>query len=86
MICDFSAALWQNVQADTLKGEGEYLSANEQVGYVGCILLQFRDPLLPHILETGRIHHREANQEDVRHGVRQGTEAIIVLLWRKRSV
>lgn len=75
----------QTPQVDTLKGEGEYLSANEQVGDVGCILLQLRDPLLPHVLETGRIHYREANQEDIRHGVRQGTETIIVLLWGKNT-
>lgn len=70
---------------DTFKGEVEYLSANEQVGDVGCILLQLRDPLLPHVLETGWINHRETNQEDIRHGVRQRTEAIIVLLWRKNN-
>ncbi len=63
-----------------------YLSADEQVRDVGCILLQLRDPLLSHILEAGRIHHREANEEDVCHGVRQGSQAIIVLLSEQRTL
>lgn len=75
----------QKCQLCTFKDEGEYLSANKQVGDVGRILLQLRDPLLPHVLKTGWIHHREANQKDISHGVRQGTEAIIVLLWGKNT-
>lgn len=70
---------------NTFKGEEDYLGANEQVGDIGRILLQLRDPLLPYILETGRIYHRKANQKDIRHGVRQGTEAIIVLLCGKNK-
>lgn len=63
-----------------------YLSADEQVRDVGCVLLQLRDPLLSHVLEAGRIHHREANEEDICHRVRQGSQAIIVLLSEQRTL
>lgn len=63
-----------------------YLSADEQVRDVGCVLLQLRDPLLSHVLEAGRIHHGEANEEDICHGVRQGSQAIIVLLSEQRTL
>lgn len=63
-----------------------YLSANEQVRDVGRVLLQLRDPLLSYVLEAGRIHHREANEEDICHGVGQGSQAIIVLLSDQKTL
>lgn len=63
-----------------------YLSANEQVRDVGRVLLQLRDPLLSYVLEAGRIHHGEANEEDICHGVGQGSQAIIVLLSDQKTL
>lgn len=59
---------------------GTDLSANEQVGDAGCVLLQLGDPLLPHILETGRVYHREADEEDIGHRVGQRPQPVVVLL------
>lgn len=56
------------------------LGANEQVGDTGCILLQLGHPFFTHILETGRVNHREADEEDIGHGVGQRPEAVVVLL------
>lgn len=56
------------------------LGADEQVRDTGCILLQLRHPFLTHILETGRVYHREADEEDVGHWVGQRPETVIVLL------
>jgi hypothetical protein len=57
-----------------------HLSAYEEVGDTWGILLQLGDPLLPHILETSRVDHRKADEEDIGHGVRQRPQAVIVLL------
>lgn len=56
------------------------LGANEQVRDTGCILLQLRHPFLTHILETGRVYHREADEEDIGHRVGQRPQAVVVLL------
>lgn len=56
------------------------LGADEQVGDAGCILLQLWHPFLAHILETGRVNHREADEEDIGHWVGQRPEAVVILL------
>lgn len=38
------------------------------------------EPLLLDVLERSRARHAEANEEDVRLGVREGPETIVVLL------
>lgn len=57
-----------------------HLGANEQVRDTGCILLQLRLPFLTHVLEAGRIYHREADEEDIGHRVGQRPQAVVVLL------
>lgn len=56
------------------------LGANEQVGDTGRILLQLGHPFFTHILETGGVDHREADEEDVGHRVGQRPQAVVVLL------
>lgn len=56
------------------------LGADEQVGDAGCILLQLWHPFLAHVLETGRVNHREADEEDIGHWVGQRPEAVVILL------
>lgn len=62
-----------------------HLGANEQVGDAGRILLQLGDPFFTHVLETGRVDHREADEEDISHGVGQRPEAVVVLLEEDRD-
>lgn len=57
-----------------------HLGADEQVGDTGRVLLQLRHPFFAHVLETGWVHHREADEEDVGHRVGQRPEAVVVLL------
>lgn len=70
----------QHYKLDVKTDPGTDLGANEQVGDTGCILLQLRHPFLSHILETGRVDHREADEEDIGHWVGQWSQAVIVLL------
>lgn len=60
--------------------EGTNLGADEQVRDTGCIFLQLRHPFLTHILETGRVYHREADEEDISHWVGQWPKTVVVLL------
>lgn len=57
-----------------------HLGADEQVGDTGRVLLQLRHPFFAHVLETGWVHHREADEEDVGHRVGQRPKAVVVLL------
>lgn len=78
LLCCFPSFLhlwqWHSLSSRT------HLGADEQVGHTGSVLLQLGHPLLTHILETGRIYHREADEEDIGHGVGQRPEAVVVLL------
>lgn len=78
-----------NCSAGILSGvssvSGTDLGADEQVGDTGCVLLQLGHPFLSHILETGRINHREADEEDVGHRVGQRPQAVVVLLQENRT-
>lgn len=57
-----------------------HLGADEQVGDTRSVLLQLRHPFFAHVLETGWVHHREADEKDVGHRVGQRPEAVVVLL------
>lgn len=73
--------VYHSVSAVRAKEHGSAnLGADEQVGDAGCILLQLWHPFLAHILETGGVNHREADEEDVGHGVGQRPEAVVILL------
>lgn len=63
-----------------------HLSADEQVWDGGGVLLQLRNPLLAHVLETGRVDHGEADEEDIGHRVGQRPQPVIVLLERDKMV
>lgn len=67
-------------------GVRTHLGANEQVRNAGRILLQLGHPFLAHILETGGVYHREADEEDVGHGVGERPETVVVLLDEHKYV
>lgn len=62
-----------------------HLCPDEQVGDGGGVLLQLRNPFLSHVLETGRVDHGEADEEDVGHRVGQRPETVIVLLGQEKT-
>lgn len=77
----FIVQVYHSVSAIRAKEHGSTnLGADEQVGDAGCILLQLWHPFLAHVLETGRVNHGEADEEDIGHWVGQRPEAVVILL------
>jgi hypothetical protein len=56
------------------------LGADEEEGGLGAVMPDLGDPLLFHVLKRRRGHDRVADKEDVCLRVRQGAQAVIVLL------
>ena len=59
------------------------LRAHEDEGHAGRVVVDFRVPLGANVLEGRGVRDGEAEQEDVRLRVRQGPQAVVVLLARR---
>lgn len=56
------------------------LRADNQAGDTGAVVVDLGEPFLTNVFKGRGRSHGEANQEDVGLGVRQGSQAIVILL------
>ena len=54
----------------------KYLGANEEDGSARAVVGDLADPLGGDVVEAGRVHHREAQQEHIRLRVAERSAAI----------
>lgn len=62
-----------------------YLCSYEHIRHMRHADFQFRHPLFLDIVVRGRVHHRKTDQEDIRVGIGEGSQLIVVLLSESKG-
>lgn len=57
-----------------------HLRADDEAGYSGAMMPNFREPFLLHVLERGGGGDAEADEKDVRLRVRKWTQTVVIFL------
>ena len=57
-----------------------HLSADEEAGNTWAVMADLREPLVPDVVERGLGYNAEANEEYICLGVRERSQAVVILL------